>query len=462
MKNFLKICFCLLILGTAFIPLYGTIVGLESINLDKSTLAPMPILIKDKKLNTNFISQFDDFFTDQFFFRTTLISAYNGVFERIFKLSGNDKVIVGDNGFLFFEETLDDYLKTNQLSDYDLLRINEVLRIQQSYLQNQKINSHFMVVPNKATIYGEYMPSRLKPLGDSSNLDRLMKMNLNINFIDLKTPMMTQKSVVGDLLYHQKDSHWNNIGALIGYLEMMKSLDKESLPLLDQSYSKRNDWQGDLARMLYPSHPTTEQQMYFPMPKEFTFTRAIRTFEDLEIESVNNNIKGDLIMFRDSFANALIPYISESFAQVNYLRLFPYDYKKIEGLNASNLIIEIAERNLNWMLQATPVLVQTGVEIDMNAQMSVPMDFVVEQEKKSDMYYLNARFNDPILAEKVVAVRLMYNGVVYDAFPIYQDEDFEDDVIKSGFSIYTTTEIQPDTMTVYVYIDNQWKKAIRP
>lgn len=462
MKNFLKICFCLLIFGTAFIPMYGTIAGLDSVNLDKSALAPMPILIKDKQLNTNFISQFDDFFTDQFFFRTTLISAYNGLFERIFKLSGNDKVIVGENGFLFFEETLDDYLKINQLSDYDLLRINEVLRIQHSYLQNQKINSHFMVVPNKATIYGEYMPSRLKPLGNSSNLDRLMKMNLNMNFIDLKTPMMIQKSVVDDLLYHQKDSHWNNTGALIGYLEMMKSLDKESFPLLDQSYSKRNDWQGDLARMLYPSHPTTDQQMYFPLPGEFMFTRAIRSLEDLEIESVNNSKKGNLIMFRDSFANALIPYISESFAQVNYLRLFPYDYKKTEGMDASDLVIEIAERNLNWILQATPVLVQTGVEIDMNTQMSVSMDYVIEQEKKSDLYYLNARFNDAILAEKVVAVRLMHKGLVYDAFPIYQDEDFEDDVIKSGFSIYTNTEIQPDTMTVYVYTDNQWKKVIRP
>jgi hypothetical protein len=56
----------------------------------------------------------------------------------------------------------------------------------------------------------------------------------------------------------------------------------------------------------------------------------------------------------------------------------------------------------------------------------------------------------------------MHKGLVYDAFPIYQDEDFEDDVIKSGFSIYTNTEIQPDTMTVYVYTDNQWKKVIRP
>lgn len=462
MKKYLKLTFCFLIFGTSLVPLFGTVIGFDSINLDKSSLSPMPALIENNRINGSFTSQFDDFFTDQFSFRTYLITAYNEVNARLFNQSGNKKVIVGNDGFLFFEETLDDYLKINTLSEYDLMRFNEVLRIQQQYLQIEGIQSHFLVVPNKATIYPEYFPSQIKPIGTQSNLDRIREMKLNMSFVDLKEELMKQKTISDELLYHRQDSHWNNIGAAIGYKQIMKFLNNESLPLKEQESVREYDWQGDLARMLYPSRPTFEPQFYFSLPDQFTFTRAIRTLEDLQIESINLSKEGSLIMFRDSFANALIPYFSESFGQVNYSRLFPYDYTKIETEGGEHLIIEIAERNLNWYLQATPILSVAGEEKQIDESSQISLEITFEQEKKSDMFFLNARFDDQILAEKIIAVRLMDHGFLFDAFPIYQDGNIEDDEFELGFSIYTENQLDIRLMTIYVMIDNQWHKVIRP
>ena len=459
MKKYLKIAFCFLIFGTALIPLFGTVIGYDSLNLDKSSLSPMPALIENNKINTKYTSQFDDFYTDQFSFRTYLITAYNQIYAQLFRQSGNDNVIVGKEGFLYFEETMDDYLKVNQLSDYDLLRLNEVLRIQQKYLKTEGIMSHFVIVPNKATIYPEFMPSLVNPIGSQSNLDRIREMEMSMSFIDLKEELMKQKAISNDLLYHRQDSHWNNIGAAIGYDLIMRSLGKESLKLTQQQTVVKKDWQGDLARMLYPSKSTLEQQFYYKLPNHFTFTKAIRTLEDLQIESVNASKEGSLFMFRDSFANALIPYLSESFEKANYSRLFPYDYTKIDSERVEHLIIEIAERNVNWLLQATPMLQTDGEEIATNTTSSISLKITVEQEKKSDLFYLNARFTDQIISKKITAVRLMDGNIVYEAFPIYQDTDFEDEVLEQGFSIYTKEELNPDTMTVYVFMDNQWFKT---
>ncbi|MDP3306026.1 MAG: hypothetical protein Q8S15_08130 [Erysipelotrichaceae bacterium] len=459
MKKFLKITFCFLIFGTALIPLFGTVIGVDSLNLDKSALSPMPALIENNKINAKYTSQFDDFYTDQFSFRTYLITAYNQIYAHLFKQSGNDKVIVGKEGFLFFEETLNDYLKVDQLSDYDLLRLNEVLRIQQKYLQLEGIESHFIIVPNKATIYPEFMLSLVKPIGSQSNLERISEMELNMSFIDLKEELIKQKMISANLLYHHQDSHWNNIGAAIGYDLIMKFLNKESLVLTQQPYENIVDWQGDLARMLYPSKSTLDQQFYFKLPSQFTFTKAIRTLEDLQIESVNASKEGSLFMFRDSFANALIPFISESFEQVNYSRLFPYDYTKIDTERLEHLIIEIAERNVNWLLQATPILQAIGEEISITETSTVSLDITVDQEKKSDLFYLNARFMDQKISEKITAVRLMDGSTVYEVFPIYQDTDFEDEILEKGFSIYTKEELNPDTMTVYVFMNNEWFKV---
>ncbi|PKM90718.1 MAG: hypothetical protein CVU85_00155 [Firmicutes bacterium HGW-Firmicutes-10] len=460
MKKYLKLTFSILIIGTSLIPLLATALGLNSINLDRSSLSSMPALIKDNRINTSFTSEFDDFFTDQFSLRTFLISAYNEIYANIFKQSGNDKVIVGQQGFLFFEETLDDYLKVNQLSHNDLMRFNEILRIQSKFLQSKNISGYLMIVPNKATIYPEHMPSSFKAIGERSNLDRISEMDLNINTIDLTSLLIKQKSVYKDDLYHRQDSHWNNIGAAFGYLEMMKSLNKESLSLLDLAMEKKVDWQGDLARMLYPSKITLEHQVYFQLPNQFTFTKAIRTFEDIQIESINSAKEGRLIMFRDSFANALIPYISESFAQVNYDRTFPYDFRRIKELQSDALVMEIAERNINWYLQATPILEVEGEEQTIVASSLVSLKITVEQQKKSGLFYLNARFDDQKSAEKIIAVKLIHEGATYDAFPIYQDDDFEDDIIEYGFSIYTLNELDLNSLEIYVFMDNAWVKII--
>jgi hypothetical protein len=461
MKKYLKLTFCLIILGTALIPLVATIGKVNSINLDRNTLAPMPQWIDNGKLNLSFTSQFDDFYTEQFSFRTYLISIYNGIYERVFHLSGNENVIVGKDGFLFFEETLDDHLKTTPLNIYDLNRFNEILRIQKEYLSNQSIDSFLMIVPNKATIYAEYMPSNLKPFSNADIFDQLENIDLNMKYIDVKSVLLEGKKESDAVLYHKRDSHWNNLGAAIGYRELMKALNRQPLELDDQQPEERDDWQGDLARMLYPAIPTNDPQFYFKLPQKFIFSRAIRSMEDLEIESVHPEMEGRLVLFRDSFANALIPFVSESFQQVSYFRQFPMDYRRIEGLDADTLILQIAQRNVNWYLQATPMLPSNGKSELLNTQLSTDISFTISIEKNSDLSYINARYDDQKAAQKITAVKIFDQGLMYDAFPIFQDGDFEDDKIELGFSLYTVDQLNPDTMIVYVQMDGRWYKTLR-
>ena len=126
------------------------------------------------------------------------------------------------------------------------------------------------------------------------------------------------------------------------------------------------------------------------------------------------------------------------------------------------MVIEIAERNLNWLLQATPVLSATTEDVFPLESTPVTMGITYQQEKKSDMFFLNARFDDQLLAEKIIAVRLEDNGVIYEAFPIVEDSDIEDDAFELGFSIYTENSLDVSSISVYVLMDETWHKVIRP
>jgi len=451
MKKVIPLIFSLIILITGFIP------GLFFIiNFSSTTLSPK--LVINGIFNTTFTQQFDDYFSDQFSFKNELVTTYNNLMHTLFTQSGNPDVIVGNDRFLFYQETLNDYLKISSLSNYDIARLDEVLRLQKVYLMQWGIESHWVIVPNKATIYPQYMPISLTPLGVRSNLDKILETSLAINLIDVKRPLLQARDNQSELLYHYQDSHWNNIGAAIGYTSITNALQQPNLDLLSQTPTSLNNWSGDLARMLYPSSSNLENQFYYVLPNQFIFSRAIRTFEDIEIESINSTQEKSLFMFRDSFANALIPFLSESFYQVNYSRAFPYDYRKVLATNPDFVILQIAERNIDWYLQSTPILMSQPQPLTTTYSSSLKLDYQVTQSIASTMSFINARFTQQEIANPITAVKIIVANVEYDAFPIYQDDDFTDRTLELGFSLYTSQPIDVDQMVVLVKIANQWLK----
>lgn len=459
MKRKLNLIFIVLLLGSALIPLTGTILSVSTPNYNPTPLPTMPKMLKDKKLNHLYFEQFDEYFTVQFPFRTFMISAYNKLNEVVFNESKNEKVIIGEEGYYFFEETLDDFFQVNTLSKYELGRLDRVLAIQEEYLDSKGIDSYFVVVPNKATIYSEYMPSQLQPIGGVSNLDLLTSMNLSMPYIELKENLLKSKETSKVELYHRKDSHWNNVGAALGYSRILQAMQKQPLDLMNQKFTSREDWQSDLARMLYPSVKSVETQYYYQLPNNFTFTKAIRTFEDVDIESVNPTKQGSLFVFRDSFANALIPYLSESFARVHYSRAFPYDYKKVEQFNPDILVIEIAERNMNWLIQQTPKLISSPKKRSITESSTIELEFTLQKTEKDNTIFYNALFNDQEAASEITEIKVVYDEYEYDAFPIYEDDDVEDDQIGIGFSMYTLDKLQEHKMVVFVKIQGLWNKV---
>ena len=60
-------------------------------------------------------------------------------------------------------------------------------------------------------------------------------------------------------------------------------------------------------------------------------------------------------MYRDSFANALIPYAASSFSEVRFERAVPYNTKLIDSFDADYVIVEIAERNIKDLIDYYPV-----------------------------------------------------------------------------------------------------------
>ncbi|MBB6713512.1 alginate O-acetyltransferase AlgX-related protein [Clostridium gasigenes] len=173
---------------------------------------------------SKYFSEKEKYFGDTFGFRDYFIRLSNYTDVNLFNKSPSKDVVIGKNDYLYSSEELNDYNRTNTLSDEDINKIANNIIILQNNLKNIGINFAFTVAPNKSTIYPEYMKTGSINPNDKSNLEKLEKViaEKSINYIDYKKLMLENKDKYA--LYYKRDTHWNNIAATLVGDELIKTI----------------------------------------------------------------------------------------------------------------------------------------------------------------------------------------------------------------------------------------------
>lgn len=343
MKKLFHILFTVLFLAACLVPGLGlTLLGPASPG-GNETAVPAPALTRpDGSFNVEFLSDAANWFSRSFGFRQELITLDAGLKVGLFRTSPQSLVALGEGDWLYYAETLDDYTGADVLSDRQAYCIARNLRLAQDYAQSQGAGFAFTIAPNKASVYPEHLslpPAEVEYVSPAVEALRQQE----VNYADLFGPL---RSVEGEDLYFTLDSHWTNRGAALGHDVLLEAL---GLPAED-AFGKAGSYQlthrGDLHEMLYPASSRLDQEFVFGPPLAFTYARPIRDVDDLRIETTSAAENGPLLMFRDSFGNALHSLMAESFSSARFSRAVPYDMGQIGELGAEYVVVEIVERNL--------------------------------------------------------------------------------------------------------------------
>ena len=109
--------------------------------------------------------------------------------------------------------------------------------------------------------------------------------------------------------------------------------------------------QGDLDALLFPGKTLYDRDVTYDFEGLFMFTTAYSTPMDLVI-SARSGGTGKLLMFRDSFANAWVPYAASTFREIRLERVTPYRTDNFASFKPDFVVVEIAERNLGTLADA--------------------------------------------------------------------------------------------------------------
>jgi hypothetical protein len=286
-------------------------------------------------LENEYYLSFDQYFNDNFSMRTPLIVAKNWLDLHVFHTTDDTKIHVGKNGWLFNRKSIEIYRKEACGDKTEVGRMVLKLRALEKIIEGSGRRFFFIVVPNKITIYPEYVG--FVPKSNSCNLSYydLLLEHLGGNplegFVRLDQLMREAKNS-HLLIFDKASTHWNGLGAMVAAETLHQQIFDSGLNLPPPDpISIDDDEPGDLKLQLLGLAPRSEGKPFRHLSDSHQpeFPRAI--------------------VYGDSFLRNLLPYLSQMFKQLDVVQIdrIP-SIKQNENLQAHDFIlIETSESELD-------------------------------------------------------------------------------------------------------------------
>lgn len=343
-----KLIFISIFIVLCLIPSVGMLIFGEAQPAANEVLTGRPsVTTRSGELNLSFLSDVSDYIADRFAFRQELATAWAGVNAKLLGTSVEEQVILGSDGWLYFSDTLPDYMGQG-MSDTELRYLANDLALMQEYIVSQGKHFIFTIAPNKNSIYSEHMPEYIENRHSESNAARVGAYldAAGVNYLDLLDILGNEEN-----LYYKTDTHWNSRGAALAADGLLNMLDRGG-DYSTASFAMSEEHRGDLYEMLYPAGRATETATVYGGEFSYVCESDPNGGNAITIKTSCDGGSGGLMCWRDSFGIALYPYLAQSFVAATFSR--SADYNLTLADSADTVIIELVERNLSNILSREP------------------------------------------------------------------------------------------------------------
>lgn len=385
-----QVCFIFIFLGLLILPSITINLTMDAKD-ENRRLAAAPRFLLNGTINPELAKETENWLRDRFGGRNLLLDM-NSIAEAAIADKYNHMAMEGKDGWLFYKlgNSLNNYLNRDLFTQKQMETIKKVTARKKELLKAKGIDYYLLICPDKNRVYGEYYPdyyqSELFPKENPKGRAELLVDYLHAEGLDVIYPLddllaakIPANAVMpvnyngcgpANVLYYRLDTHWNSHGAFIAYQSLMKAIQKDypdlkyldydafdiihkSEPCQDLDYES-----GDLFRA-YRNMRVDQLGIIFNatdtmQPKSGKFHYHVEKASGFEgrkgVITSNktplNNLKVQVI--RDSFFVEMLPFISDSFSDVEYI--WDHEFGKYLDKFAKDkpdiVIEEVVERQL--------------------------------------------------------------------------------------------------------------------
>lgn len=285
-----------------------------------------PLHEKPTRLDKNFSRDYEAYYNDTFAGRKKLVSKYIKLQQKLKIDTG--QYFYGDKGWMFYDSvkvnngnTMVDYYGEVRFDEDELKAMAEGINKAADFYAARGAKYLIVIAPNKEGIYSEYMPERMQRArsSDKSRMDaavEYLKKHTKAVFVNLKKPILEAKNDFPYRLYFKKDTHWNNIGAYIGFEAIAHALNGMGYrvplkPLTPEMITESGKQHVDM-------HPEAMEMNYRIDYLSRTETDCAREEGEQYVFVCKNKGTANgkkLMVLGDSFAGALMPFLNKAFSE---------------------------------------------------------------------------------------------------------------------------------------------------
>lgn len=294
------------------------------------------------------------------------------------------KGLIGKNEWIFlgndYSRVIDKHCQENfPLDNYEFQSSINKIDLLKNTTEGLGGTYVLFIAPDKHNIYCDELPQWLGDTCKNSEIytRKLISKIEDETSVNVVYPAVELKSQISKgQLFHKSDTHWNLLGGKVGFVALMRNMERlglirdfQEIPLMDLKQI-RNEKLGNLAHILaLPSGYKISKDFdyLFQRPDQLLVRwKEVNKKEELKPFTVSSGsapskfyayMKNESAMYRtkllvlcDSFNNAMSPYFNLYFSDVMYVsRRSSMDEKirAIQKFKPTIVINEIVERDLD-------------------------------------------------------------------------------------------------------------------
>lgn len=360
----------LLLVSTCIVVLWLVFAPKESFSENENrVLEPLPVPTADTIVDGRFMDSAENYVSDHFPLRNTFVSLNTAEQLLLGKRDlASDYSAAPAEGGVYFGKN--DHI-------YEVLLPNKTGIFQDNakalaeFAEKSKLPFTILPVPSGSQEQPENLPD------SAPNHDQ------RLEFKELKEAVGAKAKVVdvfsllslktGKDYYFKTDHHWNTYGAYVGYQALSRAMDFPCIPQSDFQYkTESKDFLGTLYSkavsswqkpddFIVPYYKNKNPVMQVTGKKVHDGIYWNEWFNKKDKYSVYlggnpsvtvirnpNSNGGKLLLLKDSFANSMIPYLSQNFSEIHmvdlrYYNLDIYQYIKQNGIDQAAAVYSIKQ-----------------------------------------------------------------------------------------------------------------------
>ena len=321
--------------------------------MENRLLAKMPKISGESILSGKFMTEFENYVTDQFVARDGFIQLKSAG-ERVIGKKINNGVYYGKDGYL-----------AEQLLSLDYEQMAKNIKAVGNYLDITEANVTFALIPGSTEINRDKLPAVIPDIRQkeviSDIYDKLAA--YDVTCVDVYSSLEQNSD---EELFYKTDHHWTSLGAYYGYLALCNANGIEPISIAEYDETLMSDeFYGTLysktgAFWLEPDSIVTyveeegiiveridgntesAGELYYEdmLDKKDKYSMFLGGNQPLAIIRTEQTDKPKLLVIRDSYFDSMAPFLTAHYSEIHVVD-FRYNRGNVEEYIQKNDIEEV-------------------------------------------------------------------------------------------------------------------------